>query len=69
MNYSELPAPVRECLDRKIHLTWCDDDGYCNYCGHQETRDELLEDDDPDDIDRSHEMPPMPHGWYFGGVG
>lgn len=31
-----LPAPVRECMSAGTHLTDCDDDGYCNFCGHQE---------------------------------
>lgn len=24
-----------ECLRIDIHLTNCDDDGFCNYCGYQ----------------------------------
>jgi len=27
---------VKECVDRGDHLVSCDDDGYCNACGHQE---------------------------------
>lgn len=24
-----------ECKLEQIHGTWCDSDGYCNYCGEQ----------------------------------
>lgn len=27
---------VIECLRNRTHLTSCDDDGFCNVCGHQE---------------------------------
>lgn len=33
------PGPVSICILRGTHLTDCDDDGYCNYCGHQESAD------------------------------
>lgn len=25
-----------ECVEMGLHLTSCDDDGYCNHCGEQE---------------------------------
>ena len=25
-----------ECTKNKLHLTSCDDDGFCNHCGNQE---------------------------------
>lgn len=28
---------LQECIDIGIHLTSCDEDGYCNYCGYQES--------------------------------
>lgn len=30
-----LYASAEECKEAKMHLTSCDDDGYCNYCGEQ----------------------------------
>lgn len=32
-----------ECVEREMHLTSCDDDGYCNLCGTQESAEELKE--------------------------
>lgn len=32
---------IKECVENKTHLIDCDDDGYCNYCGYQETLDDL----------------------------
>ena len=26
---------VKECTDNGTHLNSCDDDGFCNHCGHQ----------------------------------
>lgn len=31
-----LPDEVQECIEAGEHLTSCDDDGFCNACGHQE---------------------------------
>lgn len=28
------PGPA-ECKASTLHLTSCDDDGYCNFCGHR----------------------------------
>ena len=27
---------VKQCIANGDHLRQCDDDGFCNYCGHQE---------------------------------
>lgn len=27
---------LRQCIDSGDHLNDCDDDGYCNHCGHQD---------------------------------
>lgn len=32
----ELPEEVELCIQEGKHLTDCDRDGYCNFCGHQE---------------------------------
>lgn len=31
---------VEECIEAGCHLDDCDDDGYCNHCGHQEGGDD-----------------------------
>lgn len=34
---------IAECIEQETHLTWTDDDGYCNYCGYswsEETEEE-----------------------------
>ncbi len=31
---------LAECLASGQHLTDCDEDGYCNLCGHQEEHEE-----------------------------
>lgn len=31
-------ASLQKCLSSGKHLTNCDDDGYCNLCGHQEVK-------------------------------
>lgn len=36
---AELPVVVVTCITNNTHLTSCDDDGYCNACGHQERAD------------------------------
>ena len=28
--------PIEQCTQDGLHLTSCDDDGYCNYCGEQD---------------------------------
>jgi len=32
-----------ECIENGTHLTDCDDDGYCNYCGEQTSAEEREE--------------------------
>ena len=32
---------VRECINSQIHLSSCDNDGYCNFCGFQESIEEF----------------------------
>ena len=27
---------IEECKEQGTHLTSCDEDGYCNFCGEQE---------------------------------
>lgn len=27
---------IKECIKTGLHLINCDDDGFCNQCGHQE---------------------------------
>lgn len=40
---------IEECIANGTHLTDCDDDGYCNFCGHQEAEiDDFPEDEDED---------------------
>jgi hypothetical protein len=34
---------LAECITNGTHLTDCDDDGYCNYCGEQDPWDALVE--------------------------
>lgn len=42
---------VDECIAEGIHLTSCDDDGYCNHCGEQTPTEP-----DPDEVyDRARE--------------
>lgn len=33
---SRLYGSLADCLDAKAHLKSADDDGFCNYCGHQD---------------------------------
>lgn len=28
--------PIEECIKDGLHLSSCDEDGYCNYCGEQD---------------------------------
>jgi hypothetical protein len=35
-NQQRLPDEVLACIQHGQHLTSCDNDGYCNFCGHQE---------------------------------
>jgi hypothetical protein len=30
------PEEVKDCIKEGVHLRSCDDDGFCNNCGHQE---------------------------------
>jgi hypothetical protein len=32
---------VEECIKYGNHLTACDEDGYCNLCGYQESAEDL----------------------------
>lgn len=32
-----LPIPVQDCIAAGTHLNSCDDDGYCNACGYQDS--------------------------------
>lgn len=32
---SELEEAKAECIRQGLHLTDCDNDGYCNHCGYQ----------------------------------
>lgn len=27
---------LTECIESGLHLIDCDDDGFCNHCGHQD---------------------------------
>lgn len=36
-----MPAAVLECVAAGTHLQSCDEDGYCNTCGHQEAPDNV----------------------------
>ena len=27
---------LEDCIKNALHLTDCDDDGFCNHCGHQD---------------------------------
>ena len=31
---------IEECRESGDHMTNCDDDGFCNYCGEQDWEDE-----------------------------
>lgn len=31
----EFNDEVSECIKNELHLTDCDNDGFCNHCGHQ----------------------------------
>jgi len=57
-----MKTELEECIENGTHLVSCDDDGFCNECGHQEsgdymcnncgggfTRDEIKTDEDGDD--------------------
>lgn len=39
---------VEECIKYGNHLTTCDEDGYCNLCGYQESAEDL-ESEETDD--------------------
>lgn len=32
---------VKECTESGMHLTDCDNDGFCNFCGYQESLDDF----------------------------
>jgi hypothetical protein len=32
---------ILECIEKGVHLTSCDDDGFCNNCGEQESEEEF----------------------------
>tara|TARA_R110000868_G_scaffold210568_1_gene460639 strand:- start:377 stop:583 length:207 start_codon:yes stop_codon:yes gene_type:complete len=34
---------LKECISDGVHLTDCDNDGFCNHCGHQDSIRDLLE--------------------------
>lgn len=38
-----LPEDVQDCIVKGDHLRSCDDDGYCNDCGHQESLESELD--------------------------
>ena len=31
-----METELKECIESGLHLTECDEDGYCIFCGHQE---------------------------------
>jgi len=31
-----------DCVHNKTHLTDCDEDGYCNFCGHMDSVSDIL---------------------------
>lgn len=36
-----IPVEVQDCLEIGAHLTSCDEDGYCNFCGYQDSLEEV----------------------------
>lgn len=43
-------SSLEECVAAGDHLTYVDEDGYCNYCGHQDSEDDDEFPDDPDNL-------------------
>lgn len=37
----EYISPI-DCVRQKTHLTDCDEDGFCNFCGHMDSIPEIL---------------------------
>lgn len=37
VQWEEEEDVIKECIEDGLHLTDCDDDGYCNYCGYQDS--------------------------------
>ena len=35
----DMKTELEECIENGTHLVSCDDDGFCNECGHQESGD------------------------------
>lgn len=31
-----VPVEVKDCMEISVHLSSCDEDGYCNFCGYQD---------------------------------
>jgi hypothetical protein len=51
-----------DCVNKLLHLTSCDRDGYCNHCGHQESGEEIIavvEGGKPGDLSGKSEKPPI----------
>lgn len=34
---------AQDCMSQGIHLSDCDEDGYCNYCGYPDNYEALME--------------------------